>query len=999
MSLIKENSLNKSAVINTSNTITISGITKGSVKSIGTIQSNLLLGDDLHTIPITFHVVQSDFPIPSDGIIGRDFIKSHACVLDFNKNLFTVRAGPDIYHIPIHNSTQSAQSSSKTQPQLNQSINSKRNKELLVTISSNLPSSECNSLLNLCQQYNDVFALNGDQHTVNNFYKQELILNDNTPVYIKNYRNPYSLKEEISKQIKDMLAKNIIEPSCSPFNSPIILVPKKSTADGVKKFRLCIDFRQLNKKLIPDKFPLPRVDEILDNLGRARYFSTLDLHAGFWQIPLTEQSKNLTSFSTEEGSYRFNVLPFGLNVAPNSFARMMKIAFNGLDASTAFLYLDDIIVIGTSKEHHLQNLERVFKICREKCLKLNPSKCHFMKSEVTFLGHKCTSQGILPDSSKFQSIKDYPVPTDKDSAKRFVLMANYWRKFIPNFSTIAAPLNHLDKKFVHFKWTPECQTSFELLKQSLIKPPILSYPDLTKSFIITVDASKQGVGAILSQLSDEGIDRPIAFASRAFTKGERNKATIEQELLAIHFGIKKFRPFIFGTKFLIRSDHKPLQYLFSLKDPTSRLARIRLDLTDYDFDIEHIKGKDNVAADALSRLSFDDIKDIRCDIDHQVLVMTRAQRKAVDNTTQEQQNQPPVRAMQPAKQVESAEEREELLNHFHSHPLEGGHIGQKKLYAKIRKNYKWQNMAKDVARLVKSCVLCQTNKPKFQNKEPLIITETPKRPFHTIVIDTIGPFPTTTNKSKYALTVICDFSKFLIAVPVPNKEAKTIARALVDHCLLLHGPVQVIKSDLGTEYANCLMKSLAQSLHIEHRTSTAYHHETLGSVERSHRTLNEYLRNYLSEGMNWEKLIRYFNFCYNTTPNRAIDMYTPFELVFGRQPSQLLFKEEGKEVKDVDVSQFVKKLKEDLQSAYERARGCLHRQKLLTKMNYDAKYARPLNVQVGDEVLLVNEVRNKKDPYYRIGYKVTEIHDNGNVCIIDEEGTSSLVHKNRLRKP
>ena len=257
-------------------------------------------------------------------------------------------------------------------------------------------------------------------------------------------------------------------------------------------------FRQLNKKLIPDKFPLPRIDDVLDSLGKAKYFSTLDLYSGFWQVPLDESSKNLTSFSTVEGSFRFNVLPFGLNVAPNSFARMMSVAFSGLDAATAFIYLDDIIVPGASVEHHLKNLEKVFSVCREKNLKLNPAKCVFLQSEVTYLGHRCTDKGILPDNTKFNTILNYPQPTDRDSIRQFTCFTNYYRKFIPNFATVSVPLNNLLKKNVKFNWSAECQKAFEHLKKALHNPPILQYPNFEKKFIITVDASKNGIGAVLS---------------------------------------------------------------------------------------------------------------------------------------------------------------------------------------------------------------------------------------------------------------------------------------------------------------------------------------------------------------------------------------------------------------------------------------------------------------------------------------------------------------------
>lgn len=228
---------------------------------------------------------------------------------------------------------------------------------------------------------------------------------------------------------------------------------------------------------------------------------------------------------------------------------------------------------------------------------------------MKFLGHKCTDQGILPDDNKIKVIKNYPRPTDKDATRRLVAFANYYRRFIKNFASMAQPLNGLTKKNVDFIWSDECEEAFQTIINTLSSPPILKYPDFKKEFIVTVDASKSACGAVLSQKFN-GNDLPIYYASKSFTKGELNKSTIEKELLAIHFAIKQFRPYIYGTKFTVRSDHKPLVYLFKMKDPSSKLTRIRLDLEEYNFIIEHIKGKDNVAADALSRISIEDIKNV-----------------------------------------------------------------------------------------------------------------------------------------------------------------------------------------------------------------------------------------------------------------------------------------------------------------------------------------------------------------------------------------------------
>jgi len=297
---------------------------------------------------------------------------------------------------------------------------------LFEILSKNVESKHKDELFNLCRKYSDIFHLDSDKATVNNFYEQKLRVCDDNPVYIKNYRLPYTQKEEIKRQVDKLIENDLTEPSSSNYNSPIILVPKKGSTENQKKWRLCIDFRMVNKKLIADKYPLPRIEDILDNLGRAKFFSIIDLYSGFHQIPLHKDSRDITSFSTENGSYGWKVLPFGLNILPNSFSKMMAIAFSGLSPMQCFLYIDDIIVTGCSAKHHLKNLTDVFETCKKYNLKLNPEQCKFFNSEVTYLGHKCTDKGIFPDDSKLDTMKNYPVPHDKDSTRRFVAFANYY---------------------------------------------------------------------------------------------------------------------------------------------------------------------------------------------------------------------------------------------------------------------------------------------------------------------------------------------------------------------------------------------------------------------------------------------------------------------------------------------------------------------------------------------------------------------------------------------
>lgn len=472
----------------------------------------------------------------------------------------------------------------------------------------------------LVNKYIDIFAKDDEPLTTNNFYEQNLETVDNNPVYIKQYRLPHSQKDEIDRQVKKMLNEGIIEPSISSYNSPLLLVPKNGPG-GEKSMRLVVDYRAVNKKFVSDKFPLPRIEEILDQLGRAKYFS--DLKSGFHQIPLDEKSRKITSFTTDSGSFQFTRLPFGLSVAPNSFQRMMNFAFQLVAPDRAFLYLDDLIIYGCSVNHHTNNLETKFKTCRDKNLKLNPDKCIFFSDSVTYLGHECTSEGVHLNPAKKEVLEKYPVPINADETKRFVAFANYYRKLIPKFAEICVPLNKLTRKNLNFEWTKVHQNAFEKIKKSLLKMPMLAYPDFTKPFIITTDASSVSSGAYIAQEFD-GVEKPIAFASKAFTKGEANKSTIERELTAIHWAVNHFRPYIYGYRFKIKADHKPLVYLFSLKNPSSKLTRMRLDLEEYQFDIEYLKGESNVVSDALSRINVQNLIEIKDNVNKISKVETRS---------------------------------------------------------------------------------------------------------------------------------------------------------------------------------------------------------------------------------------------------------------------------------------------------------------------------------------------------------------------------------------
>jgi hypothetical protein len=455
----------------------------------------------------------------------------------------------------------------------------------------------------ICQEYVDIFKLPGDSLTATTAAEHTIptpTILKGRAITLKNYRLPESQQQEIQRQVTQMLEDEIIVPSNSGWNFPLLVVPKKLDASGKRKWRICVDFRKLNEITIGDSYPLPNIQDILDKLGRARYFTALDCASGYLQVPIAEEDRHKTAFSTANGHFEFKRMPFGLKSAPSTFQRMMNNVLSELIGDRCLVYMDDILIIGENLREHNQKLRGVFQKLREYNLKIEPDKCEFLKEELNYLGHVVTSEGVRPDENKIKAVVEFPTPKTQKDIKSFLGLAGYYRKFISDFSAIARPLTNLLKKENDWNWTEQEQASFDLLKFKLTNTPLLQYPDFSKPFILTTGASGYAIGAILSQ-GKLGEDKPVAYASRTLNKAELNYATVDKELLAIVWACKHFRPYLMGRKFHIITDHKGLTWIFNVKDPSSRLMRWKLLLEEYDYEIEYRAGKRNCNADSLSR--------------------------------------------------------------------------------------------------------------------------------------------------------------------------------------------------------------------------------------------------------------------------------------------------------------------------------------------------------------------------------------------------------------
>lgn len=466
---------------------------------------------------------------------------------------------------------------------------------------SHLNGEEKKKLIDLVIDYRECFYLEGTSLTFTNAVKHKIETKDEMPVHVKSYRYPFCHKEEIQRQVRSMLAQGIIRPSVSPWSSPIWVVPKKMDASGKKKWRLVVDYRKVNEKTINDVYPIPNVTDILDKLGKCNYFSTLDLASGFHQIEVDPSDVKKTAFSVEHGHYEYLRMPFGLKNAPATFQRVMDNVLRDLVGKVCLVFFDDILIYSTSLEEHLLNLRKVFEALRKFNLKIQLDKSEFLRKEVAFLGHIVTPEGVKPNPDKIEVIKKWPLPSNEKELRGFLGTIGYYRRFIRDFAKIVKPLTVQLKKENNIEHTKDFVEAFQTCKEILTSSHVLQYPDFEKTFNLTTDASDYALGAVLSQ-GPIGKDRPIAFASRTLSRSEENYSTIEKELLAIVWACKYFRPYLFGRKFVLYTDHKPLTYIFSLKDPNGKLIRWRLTLEEYDYEVRYRPGKQNQVADGLSRL-------------------------------------------------------------------------------------------------------------------------------------------------------------------------------------------------------------------------------------------------------------------------------------------------------------------------------------------------------------------------------------------------------------
>ena len=886
--------------------------------------------------------------------------------------------------------------------------------------STGLSPEQLTQMQNLLKEYADIFSLHPSDLGTTDQITHSINTGDHEPIRQPPRRLPFSLRSKTNELVQEMLDQGVIQPSKSPWASPVVLVEKK---DGSVRF--CVDYRRLNAVTKMEVFPLPRIDDSLDMLSKSKFFSTLDLASGFWQVKMEPNSREKTAFVTHSGLYEFSVMPFGLVNAPSTFQRLMESVLAGLSGEKCIVYIDDILVPGATWPEHLQNLRQVFERLRSANLKLKSKKCRLAECEAEYLGYVISEDGLSTDPEKIRAVREFPVPHDVRTLRSFLGLASYYRRFVPNFSVVARPLHALTKKEVPFDWTESCRKSFERLKELLTTSPILVLPDFNKDFMLETDASGQGLGAVLAQKQEDGLVRPIAFASRTLQPHEQNYGITELEGLGVVWAMKHFRHYLYGHKCEVFTDHEALKSLLNTPHPSGKLARWGLTLQEFDVKIRYRPGRANASADALSRnplpatetrevippfsilatlhpkVAAENGEDPNEELieaqrkDPELLrviqyledgtlptedklareiVLCKSQYVLIDKVLYHVERDKSLRLIPP--QIN----RKKLFHDVHS-GVYGGHLRDAKIHGELAKHYWWPGMRSDIVSWCRECITCATRQPGKKLKSPLVPIPV-AGPFDRVGVD-ILQLPKSRLGNQYAIVFVDYLTKWPEVYPASDQSSLTVAELFVREFIPRHGVPRELLSDRGTSFLSKIMMEVYKLLGTHKVNTTAYHPQGDGLVECMNRSLlNMLSKSAESNGSDWDERLPFVLFAYRASTQESTKE-SPFYLLYGRDPqlptSEMLEPQIDRITYNLDdyKTEMVKHMSEAWKLAQENVK---HAQKS-QKKHYD-KGVREHKVKEGDRVF-VYMPSAKKGKAHKLArpfhgpYRVIETVDNG----------------------
>ena len=881
----------------------------------------------------------------------------------------------------------------------------------------------------LLVEYKDVFTISNERIgcAENSFF--HIDVNNLEPVAVPLRRVPLHKEHIMTALLQKYEDLGLIEHIDSPFRAPTVLVEKKNPGnsdDLTDRYRLCIDYRELNKRLPDSAWPSPFIEHCLDAAAGAIYMSSLDFNNGYFQIPCTNAAKCALAFSPGVGypQYTFNGMPPGVKSASSVFQQTMERTFRGLEDRILPPYYDDITVKGRSFEDHLSNVAIVLERIRRCGFTLNALKCKFFQTRVHYLGHIIENGQVFLDPSRIRSILDAPTPTNVKSLRRFIGMAQFCSRFVSNFNVILTPLYNLTKINTPFVWDSNCQHAFDTIKRQLTEPPVLKSPSSTDEFVLETDASDTGIGSCLKVLNN-GREHIVGYHSEKLQEPQCRWPIVEKEAYAILKGTNKFRHYLIAKKFILKTDNRVLSYMKTSK--SKKLANWALQLSDFEFDIVHIPSKNNSISDYFSRIHED------------VNVVSILEPKISTEDLVRRQNEDPnmrqailyvhskrnfdvtkLGTLKRFRKFLSVDEnnvlrwktkivlpiefRPYILEVSHDHPV-SGHFAEDRTWKNVTDSYFWPDAHNDVINWIRSCKPCNERDVKTYVNRPLQPIASSER-FELVCYDIAGPFiPSRTVGNIYALIVVDHFSKWPEVIPLKNIRASTLATAIFEQWCCRYGIMTQLHSDGAPNVHGEVVKELCKKIGTVKSKSSRLHPQGDGMAEAMIKILKRAVAKQVdTHGTDWDSYLQPTAFAVRGSLNNSTKC-TPAELVLGNnviRPIDVSIKNNEKSsFANKQARDFASELTEKIDNSTQVVNENLNRSRSKMKATYDKKNSNH-KFKIGDSVMLwwpyyEKGIPRSFQPKWKGPFIIKRLNGNTNCTLSLEDGSEKHVHLNQLK--